>query len=137
MSEVQFELHPQLARDSIHLVDWPLSQVRVINDANFHWFILVPRVAVATEIIDLTEQEQQQLWHESAFLSHWIKAEYAADKLNLASIGNKVGQLHIHHIARFTHDPLWPEPVWGKLSSIPLDESAVTQLQQVFQDMSL
>ena len=33
-----FELHPRLAQDSIHITDWPLSQVRVMNDRQFLWF---------------------------------------------------------------------------------------------------
>ena len=39
---------------------------------------------------------------------------YKADKLNVASIGNMVPQLHVHHIARFKTDISWPSPVWGK-----------------------
>ena len=132
-----FELHSQLARDSIHLADWPLSQVRVLNDANFPWFILVPRVAQVNEIIDLSEPDQQQLWQESGFLSHWLKAEYRPDKLNVAAIGNKVLQLHLHHIARFSHDPVWPDPVWGKLPAQPLSEDEVVRLQNIFAELTL
>lgn len=132
-----FELHSQLARDSIHLADWPLSQVRVLNDANFPWFILVPRVAQVNEIIDLSEPDQQQLWQESGFLSHWLKAEYRPDKLNVAAIGNKVPQLHLHHIARFSHDPVWPDPVWGKLPAQPLSEDEVVRLQNIFAELTL
>ena len=132
-----FELHPQLARDSIHLADWPLAQVRVINDANYPWFILVPRVAGVTEVIDLNQSDQQQLWQESAFLSHWLKAEYRPDKLNMAMIGNKVPQLHLHHIARFSDDVAWPDPVWGKFAARPLQEQEVVRLQQLFADLTL
>jgi diadenosine tetraphosphate (Ap4A) HIT family hydrolase len=34
-------------------------------------------------------------------------------KINLATIGNKVDQLHIHCVARHTHDAAWPDVVWG------------------------
>ncbi|MBT42352.1 MAG: HIT family protein [Idiomarina sp.] len=133
----EFELHPQLAKDSLHLADWPLSQVRVINDASFPWFLLVPRIPNIIEVIDLSENDQQQLWRESAFLSHWLKAEYRPDKLNLAAIGNKVPQLHLHHIARYTDDPAWPDPVWGRLPPQPLAEQEVVRLQQVFRELTL
>ena len=35
------------------------------------------------------------------------------DKLNIAAIGNVVPQLHVHIVARWISDPLWPKPVWG------------------------
>lgn len=137
MTANAFELHPQLAQDSIHLVDWPLCQVRVLNDANFPWFLLVPRINKAVEMIDLAEADQQQLWRESAFISHWLKAEYHADKLNIAAIGNKIEQLHVHHIARFRDDPAWPDPVWGKLAAQPLAEKEVVRLQQLFATLTV
>lgn len=132
-----FELHPQLAKDSIHLTDWPLSQVRVVNDANYPWFLLVPRVNGVSEAIDLDDDDQQQLWRESTFLSYWLKAEYRPDKLNLAMIGNKVPQLHWHHIARSSSDPAWPDPVWGKFAARPLAEQEVVRLQQIFAELTV
>lgn len=30
---------------------------------------------------------------------------YAADKMNVAALGNVVPQLHMHHVSRFKHDP--------------------------------
>jgi len=35
------------------------------------------------------------------------------DKINIAAIGNVVPQLHIHIVARWKTDPLWPKPVFG------------------------
>jgi diadenosine tetraphosphate (Ap4A) HIT family hydrolase len=37
----------------------------------------------------------------------------ACDKLNVASLGNVVRQLHVHIVARRKTDPAWPGPVWG------------------------
>ncbi|MGM0481467.1 MAG: HIT domain-containing protein [Pseudomonadota bacterium] len=132
-----FELDPQLAQDSLYLTDWPLSQVRVINDNQYPWFILVPRINGVTEIIDLSEQDQQQLWHESAFLSYWLQAEYRPNKLNVAALGNQVPQLHLHHIARFKNDVAWPAPVWGVAPMQPLTEAEVQRLRDIFKQLSL
>ncbi len=33
-------------------------------------------------------------------------------QLNVAAIGNKTPQLHVHVIARFSQDPAWPGTVW-------------------------
>jgi len=106
-------LHPQLARDTATLGDLPLSRVLVMNDANYPWLILVPRKADITEIIDLGEDEQAQLMREVTQVARALREETACHKLNIAALGNAVPQLHVHVIARFRHDAVWPKPVWG------------------------
>lgn len=126
----EFQLHPQLAQDSIWLADWPLCQLRLSLDANYPWFILIPRRANIREIIDLISEEQQQLWQESACLSRWLQQQFQGDKLNIAALGNMVPQLHLHHIVRFSTDPAWPAPVWGKVAARAYSESELQQLVQ-------
>lgn len=126
-----FVLHPQLAKDSVWLSDWPLCQLRLINDKNYPWFILVPRRHAVREIIDLTDDEQWLLWQESKKLCLLLQQVYAPDKLNTAALGNMVPQLHLHHIARFTSDAAWPAPVWGKVAAVPYSEFELqTELQR-------
>lgn len=129
MSNNVFELAPEIERDSLWLADWPLCQLRVQNDANYPWFILVPRRVAMVEIIDLTQDEQRQLWRESAFLSEFLKAEFNAKKLNVAALGNMVPQLHVHHIVRYENDIAWPAPVWGKAPAKVYSEAALQQLK--------
>lgn len=109
-----FKLNQTLEKDSLMVCDLSFSQVRLINDSQYPWFILVPRKSGLREIIDLTEDEQALMWKESALLSRCIKTYFAPDKLNLGMLGNMVSQLHVHHIARFKNDVAWPGPVWGK-----------------------
>lgn len=125
-----FQLHPQLAADSIWLADWPLCQLRLINDAQYPWFILVPRRPGVRDVIDLTDTEQTILWAESRALSHYLRQDYQPDKLNLAALGNMVPQLHLHHIARFIGDPCWPAPVWGKLPAQVYSAEKLAEIQQ-------
>jgi len=134
MSTDAFKLAAEFERDSLWLADWPLCQLRVQNDANYPWFILIPRRVSLVEIIDLTEQDREQLWRESAHLSVFLKAEFQAKKLNIAALGNMVPQLHLHHIARYEHDMAWPAPVWGKVPAQPYTE---TQWQQLKQKLAL
>lgn len=123
-----FVLHPQLAADSLMLRDLPLCQLRLINDRQYPWFILVPRRDGVRDIIDLSWVEQQQLWHESAWLSGTIRAMYQPEKLNVAALGNMVPQLHLHHIARQKNDLAWPSPVWGKFPAIAYTEQQYAQI---------
>ncbi|HXH65222.1 MAG TPA: HIT domain-containing protein [Mariprofundaceae bacterium] len=106
-------LHPRLAGDCLRLGAFPLSELLLMNDARYPWYILVPRREGIREIFELAEADQQQLLHESSQLAQAMAGALAPDKLNIAAIGNIVPQLHVHHVARFRHDAAWPAPVWG------------------------
>ncbi|MCA1930567.1 HIT domain-containing protein [Rheinheimera sp.] len=130
MSTDLFQLAAEFERDSIWLADWPLCQLRLQNDANYPWFILIPKRAGMVEIIDLTDHDRALLWHESAMLSRFLKTEFQAKKLNIAALGNMVPQLHLHHIVRYEHDSAWPAPVWGKLPAKAYSEDQLEQIKQ-------
>lgn len=110
-----FVLHPQLEKDSELITELALCSVRLINDANYPWLILVPRINEIGDVIDLSETQQQMLWQESALVSQALKHLFTPDKLNIAALGNMVPQLHLHHIVRFQHDVSWPKPIWGQV----------------------
>jgi diadenosine tetraphosphate (Ap4A) HIT family hydrolase len=114
-----FVLHERLAADTVRLLSLPLCELLLMNDARYPWCILVPRVAGATEIIDLSVADQTQLQRESVALQHALRDLYRPDKLNVAMLGNVVPQLHVHHLARFRSDATWPAPVWGRGSALP------------------
>jgi diadenosine tetraphosphate (Ap4A) HIT family hydrolase len=109
-----FVLDTRLAADSHLIGDLPLSQLRLFDDARFPWFVLVPRIAGARELIDLDEGDQRTLLAEINRLGRLLESELRPDKLNVAALGNVVPQLHVHVIARFTSDAAWPHPVWGR-----------------------
>ena len=119
-----FELDPRLAADTVVVGETPLCRVLLMNDARYPWLILVPRRSDVTEPFELSEADQAQLWQESMRLGDAMKAHFAADKLNIAALGNQVAQLHIHHIARFHTDDAWPGPVWGVGSAAPYSDAA-------------
>jgi diadenosine tetraphosphate (Ap4A) HIT family hydrolase len=120
----RFELDPRLAADTFFVGETPLSQVLLMNDTRYPWLILVPRRADITEPFELSEADQAELWSESMLLGEAMKAHFAADKLNIAALGNQVAQLHVHHIARFHTDDAWPGPVWGVGSAVPYSDAA-------------
>lgn len=124
-----FKLHTQLVQDSIELMDLPLCKLLLVNDANFLWFILVPRVADIEEIFQLDWQAQQQLLNESSVLSELLLQVFSGDKINIAALGNLVSQLHIHHVVRYKSDPCWPKPIWGQLKAKPYSSDDLLEIK--------
>jgi len=123
-------LHPQLETDCFVIGQFPLCTLLLLNDANYPWFILVPRRENITEIHQLSEEDQQQLMRESSQLASCIEKEFNADKINIAALGNVVPQLHIHHIARYKSDPAWPAPVWGKIPASPYTAAEAKRISE-------
>ncbi|WP_394561039.1 HIT family protein [Aquipseudomonas alcaligenes] len=109
-----FSLDYRLQQDTLVLGDFPLCRLLLMNDANYPWFILVPRREAVSELFQLDASEQAQLWLETTRLAEVLKDVFAADKMNVATLGNVVSQLHMHVIVRRREDLAWPAPVWGK-----------------------
>ena len=117
-----FELSSALERDSILVGHFSLCQLRLMDDAQFPWFVLIPQRNNVTEIYQLVEEDRQQLLMESCLLAEALRDAFSADKLNIAALGNQVPQLHLHHIVRYANDPCWPGPIWGRFPAVPYDK---------------
>lgn len=128
-----FELHAQLAADTITLGSLPLSAVLLVDDTQFPWVILVPRQADISEIYQLSQADQAQLFSESQSIAKTMMAHFQGDKFNFAALGNMVPQLHLHHIVRFKHDVAWPKPVWGAVTSIPYQKNQLAEMKSQLQ----
>ena len=109
-----FSLDPRLQQDTLAVGDFPLCRLLLMNDAQFPWLILVPRRADVSEVFDLDAADQLALWQETTALATVLKDGFAADKMNVATLGNMVSQLHMHVIVRRREDAVWPAPVWGR-----------------------
>lgn len=109
----EFVLHPKLSSDTIKLAELDLSILLLMNNALVPWFILVPKTS-ATELYELSADQQLILWSEVNILSSFLKEELHVDKINIATIGNVVPQLHMHVIGRYKDDFAWPKTVWGR-----------------------
>ena len=48
-----FSLDPRLQQDTLTVGDLPLCRLLLMNDAQYPWFILVPRRADVSELFDL------------------------------------------------------------------------------------
>lgn len=125
-----FVLDSRLQQDSLVLGDFPLCRLLLSKDANYPWFILVPRRADISELFQLSEADQQQLWKETTYLAETLKGSFAADKLNVATLGNVVSQLHMHVIVRRRDHAAWPAPVWGRVPAIEYTAEQVEAIRQ-------
>lgn len=114
----EFKLHVQLAKDTSFVIGLPLCDLLMSNDANYPWFILVPRVAGIDEVYQLEWEQQQQFLNESSMLAELLMQEFNGDKMNVAALGNMVPQLHVHHVVRIKTDVSWPKPIWGQVDAI-------------------
>ncbi|MDH3974691.1 MAG: HIT family protein [Deltaproteobacteria bacterium] len=119
-----FKLHSRLKEDCHILGQSELSLLLLMNDLRYPWFIMVPKRPDIKEIFQLSGEDQLQLARESANLAFALSTAFKGDKINIASLGNVVSQLHIHHIVRFKNDPAWPGPVWGHSKAIPYADEA-------------
>jgi diadenosine tetraphosphate (Ap4A) HIT family hydrolase len=109
-----FELHERLVRATAPLGDLPLSRVLLLDDHRHPWLLLVPRRDGIEEIYELSREDRTQLMEEITAASLVLKRLYEPFRLNIADIGNKAYQLHIHVTARFETDPHWPDVVWSR-----------------------
>lgn len=122
-----FKLDGQLASDCIVVGDFKLCTLLLMKDAQYPWFILVPRREDMTEIFQLSSADRTQLMDESCLLAEKLKDAFAADKMNIAALGNVVSQLHLHHVVRHRNDAAWPAPVWGKLPVVACPQTLIAE----------
>ena len=127
-----FELDTRLAADSVLIADGPLSQIRLMNDARFPWVVLVPRVAGASEWIDLSGDQQRLLLAEINQISRHLKQKPNVTKLNIGALGNIVRQLHVHLVGRHEGDAAWPGPVWGSGPAQRLDTNVLAERVEIW-----
>ncbi|WP_134677341.1 HIT family protein [Ectopseudomonas khazarica] len=123
-----FTLDSRLQQDCLLVGDFPLCRLLLMNDASYPWFILVPRREEVSEIFQLDGADQRQLWQETSLLAETLKDTFAADKMNVATLGNVVSQLHMHVIVRRRDDAAWPAPVWGRQPARPYGDAQIRQI---------
>lgn len=113
-----FQLDPAFPATSHLLGELALCQARLQADARYAWIVLLPRVAAARELEDLSPDQRVQLLDEIVLAGDAVRAIGAAlgrpaTKLNVGQLGNVTAQLHVHVVGRRADDAAWPGPVWG------------------------
>jgi diadenosine tetraphosphate (Ap4A) HIT family hydrolase len=113
-----FELHPAFPPTSEALGDLALCHARLQADARYAWIVLIPRIAGAIELEDLTANDRAALTEEIIQAGLAVRAVGSVlgrrvEKLNVGQLGNVTPQLHVHVVGRRADDAAWPGPVWG------------------------
>lgn len=109
-----FDLHPRLVAATAPIGELPLSTVLLLDEHRLPWILLVPRREAVQEIFELAAADRAQLVEEIAATSAAMKRRFQPSRLNVADIGNRAPQLHVHVVARFEDDPFWPDVAWSR-----------------------
>jgi diadenosine tetraphosphate (Ap4A) HIT family hydrolase len=113
----KFELVSGLAKKD-YVMDLKLSVVLFEDNKLYPWVFLVPKKAGVKNMLDLSLNERLQLMREIAVVERAMTNIFPYDQTNVAMIGNKTPQLHVHIICRRENDPDWPGTVWGNAKEL-------------------
>ena len=112
------KINKNFIKSSHYVSDLKLCSIRLIDNQNFPWIILIPKRKGVTDITNLNSNDQILLMKEIVLASKLMKKVFKTNNLNVEKIGNIVPQLHIHIIARYKDDLTWPLSVWVKKGKI-------------------
>ena len=118
----EFSLDSAFSNLDFKIGELNLCYLFLSNNSIFPWVILIPKRDNVKEIIDLSKKDQHLLMDEIEIISKIMKKIFSPDKLNIASLGNIVPQLHIHIIARYKVDVCWPNSIFNGKSEVYEDK---------------
>ncbi len=118
---LQHAVHPQLTADTHLLGELPSGSLLLHCNASLTWLILVPDVGPhdVRELLELDSARMASFLRDAKLLNDALRREGGWEKVNVASLGNQVPQLHVHLVGRRRDDACWPQPVWGNLPEGP------------------
>lgn len=105
-----------LCSASPHDILWQDDFCRVVllNDANYPAYCRVELLDHIKEMTDLAPQQRARMMKTVFAVELALREVTQADKINLASLGNKTPHVHWHVIPRFENDKHFPNSHWGE-----------------------
>jgi diadenosine tetraphosphate (Ap4A) HIT family hydrolase len=67
-----FSLNKRLESDTVFIDDLTLCKFLLMNDSNYYWFLLVPRINNIKELYDLSQKDRIQLDFETVEVAKFI-----------------------------------------------------------------
>jgi len=122
------DLDERLSADSYLLGQWEHGSELLMRNAHYPWLVLVPHTE-EIEFHRLPFDQQVRLLTCVQLLASFVEQRVAVDKMNIATIGNQVSQMHIHVVGRRRSDPAWPGVVWGAKPFLEYASTEVSELQ--------
>lgn len=114
-------------------IELPLIFIE-IHDSEVPWLKIFVRRTVR-EFSDCSAEEKRAVWQALDVIEREMLAYYRPEKINIASFGNMLPQVHWHIMARFKEDSCFPEPMWGeKQRDSRLDLPPIAPLMQILED---
>ena len=105
-----------LCKPSPHQILWQDDFCRVVllNDVDYPAYCRVELTEHIKEMTDLSSLQRANLMSIVFAVELALREVTPADKINLASLGNKTPHLHWHIIPRFSNDKHFPNSHWGE-----------------------
>ena len=105
-----------LCKPDGELIVWQddLCRVILVEDADHSGYCRIIWKAHEAEMTDLSPGARAHLMHVVMATESALRSLMQPDKINLASMGNRVPHLHWHVIARFRDDAHFPDSIWSQ-----------------------
>lgn len=92
-------------------IDRPLIRIEV-HESEVPWLKVFVKRSVR-EFSQCTAPEKRAVFEALDVIEKTMLEYYRPEKINIASFGNMLPQVHWHIMARFKEDSRFPEPMWG------------------------
>ncbi len=106
-----------------------LCRVVLVEDRDYPGFCRVILNRHVSEMTDLDAATRHKLMRVVFAVEQALRQLMQPEKINLASLGNRVAHLHWHVIARFADDRHFPDSVWSEArrpgAPRPVDRAAL------------
>jgi len=129
-----FKLVPALAKKEF-VCDLPFCRVLLEDNADYPWIFLVPKKENVHNMLDLTTEERLVLMREIEIAEKAMNNLFHPTQTNVAMIGNRTPQLHVHIICRFKGDMYWPDTIWGTPARPYLATMKAQTVQQIKEEI--
>lgn len=83
-----------------------------IHDSEIPWLKIFTH-AQHKEFSECSRNERMMIFDVLDLIEREMLTYFKPEKINIASFGNMLPQVHWHIMARFTNDSYFPEPMWG------------------------
>jgi len=97
----------------MHNPVWQNRNLKIeIEESEVPWLKVFTKESYR-EMSDVPKEVRVEIYEILDLIEREMISYYKPTKINIASFGNYVPQVHWHIMARFAEDSYFPEPMWG------------------------